>query len=394
MDESRKVIRIFLGSPNDLKEERIAAKQAVDELNQSWVARYGFHVELVGWELTVAAVGRPQALINQDLDACEYFIGMVWKRWGTPPAKDGVYHSGFEEEFEASLKRHRETGKPEISLYFKALEPAERLDPGPQLQRVLDFKKKVMDAQELMFEEFSSPGDFEAKVRRAIYAYVVKLKAEETSVSEAATQATAKAGTSPVPVGQGRQSPWSSEGANFLQVLISKAHGAEDGDGLTPVEVARFRLLGTVLSVDSEDPPLAVHDANRIFAVRRELGLGLAEKWALLDAGLAEYGQDNVPVWSWLVSIDDAEAASKLSIAGRTEAIKIGALSAPTDHIKTLPRMALSDEALQLACIGNDGFIAADQNPHLLEGLLKFGSIFVSDCHLEGVGATSIMTLI
>ena len=93
MAEHRKVVRVFLASPGDLQEERTFAKQVVDDLNQVWCAYLGYHVELVGWELTASGIGRPQELINQDLDTCEYFLGLLHKRWGTPPDKVGKYTS-------------------------------------------------------------------------------------------------------------------------------------------------------------------------------------------------------------------------------------------------------------------------------------------------------------
>jgi hypothetical protein len=85
MADSRKIIKVFLASPGDLQDERRAAKSVVDEFNKLWADMLGYHVELVGWEDIVSRYGRPQALINRDLERCELFIGMIWKRWGTPP---------------------------------------------------------------------------------------------------------------------------------------------------------------------------------------------------------------------------------------------------------------------------------------------------------------------
>jgi hypothetical protein len=100
MPDTRRIIRVFLASPGDLQDERRAAKAVVDEFNKLWADALGHHVELVGWEDTLSQYGRPQGLINQDLARCELVIGMMWKRWGTPPSKTGPYTSGFEEEFE------------------------------------------------------------------------------------------------------------------------------------------------------------------------------------------------------------------------------------------------------------------------------------------------------
>ncbi|SRR5216684_1180942 len=91
MVDTRKIVKVFLASPGDLRDERTTAKLAVDEFNNLWADSLGYHVELVGWEDTVSAYGRPQATINRDLERCEFFIGMMWKRWGTPPDVSGPY---------------------------------------------------------------------------------------------------------------------------------------------------------------------------------------------------------------------------------------------------------------------------------------------------------------
>jgi hypothetical protein len=105
MADSRKIVKVFLASPSDLQEERRAAKSVVDEFNKLWADSLGYHVELVGWEDTISGFGRPQEIINRDLVQCELFVGMMWKRWGTPPSNTGGYTSGFEEEFETDDRR-------------------------------------------------------------------------------------------------------------------------------------------------------------------------------------------------------------------------------------------------------------------------------------------------
>jgi hypothetical protein len=143
MSDSRKVVKAFLASPGDLQEERRAAKRVVDAFNSNWADFLGYQVELVGWEDTTSGFGRPQEIINRDLERCELFIGMLWQRWGTPPGPAGSsYTSGFEEEFRTSLARTKQAGKPEISLFFKDIEPDRLSDPGEGLRRVLDANPK------------------------------------------------------------------------------------------------------------------------------------------------------------------------------------------------------------------------------------------------------------
>ena len=77
MPSTRKIIRAFLASPGDLQEERKAIRDVVVEFNESWADELGYQVELIGWEETVAGFGRPQQLINQDLDRCDLFLGLL-----------------------------------------------------------------------------------------------------------------------------------------------------------------------------------------------------------------------------------------------------------------------------------------------------------------------------
>lgn len=78
---TRTSITIFLSSPGDLPDERRIAKVVVDDVNQHVGRKLGFHIELVGWEDTLPGVGRPQALINREVETCHLFLGLLWQRW-------------------------------------------------------------------------------------------------------------------------------------------------------------------------------------------------------------------------------------------------------------------------------------------------------------------------
>lgn len=91
MADTRKIVKVFLASPGDLGDERLAAKAVVDEFNLLTADDLGYQVELIGWEETVATFGRPQATINLELARCELFIGVMWKKWGTAPDIGGLY---------------------------------------------------------------------------------------------------------------------------------------------------------------------------------------------------------------------------------------------------------------------------------------------------------------
>jgi Domain of unknown function (DUF4062) len=310
MPDTRKIIRVFLASPGDLQDERRAAKTVVDEFNKLWAAALGYHVELVGWEDTISQYGRPQATINQDLERCEVIVGMVWKRWGTPPSKTGSFASGFEEEFETSLKKRRASGRPELALFFKEIDKELLRDPGEELKKVLAFKERIIAGKEILFETFEGRGEFEGKIRACITGYVQRLRDAETQKMSSEAQAT-PAETRPLTEEEAKSTSTTTiavKAAQFLRDFLGAAEAREESGTYTAVDVARFRLLATTVSEQGNDEStIGAHDSNLLFAHRLELDLELREKMALVRSGIENFTSENVPLWYWYAQIDGFE---------------------------------------------------------------------------------------
>jgi hypothetical protein len=302
MTETRKIIRVFLASPGDLGDERSIAKNVVDEFNNMLADTFGYQVELMGWEDTVSAYGRPQAVINQDLERCELFIGMMWMRWGTPPDKEGKYTSGFEEEFELSIARRKKTNKPEITMFFKDIEEGRLEDPGQDLNKVIEFKKNIESKKELLFSPFKDTNDFEKKFRRRITKYISGLFEVDKKVGEEGSAKLKKPVQSDIQSSSKKTSanPLSPEGHKFLQTFLAKTDIADNADAITSLEVARFRLLANTISKPgNQEPFLGVHDANIIYSNKNDVVFGKKEIFRLVDCGLKNIKYSNVPLWYW-----------------------------------------------------------------------------------------------
>jgi hypothetical protein len=333
MVDSRKIVKVFLASPGDLQDERRAAKSVIDEFNKLWADRLGYHVELFGWEDTVAGYGRPQEIINRDLERCELFIGMMWKRWGTLPSNAGKYTSGFEEEFETSMISRRSSGRPELSLLFKEIEPDLLRDPGEELQKVIKFKDKIILQKEILFQTFNGIRDLEAQIRGCITAYVQKLQAEEAGKlsKESQTRPSAESQSqNTVDATVSSETPLSIEGAKFLREFITKTEHVGDQQAITAVEVARFRLLAKIIGTQGNDErALGVHDANLLFADRSKLALGHGETFGLIYVGVENFPSENTSLWYWLTVLDGLNRSLLpiLSLAGPSLR-RVGALSA------------------------------------------------------------------
>jgi hypothetical protein len=175
----RNILTVFLASPGDLQEERKITKASVERVNKIIPRRVGWRIELLGWEDILPGFGRPQTLINKEVDSCDLFIGVLWRRWGQSTLS---YSSGFYEEFNRACKRRKNTGKPEIWLFFKTIDEESVKDPGDQLKEVLKFKKEQIGLKELLFKEFSDSGNWDKLIYDSLLAYVFDLSASELKI--------------------------------------------------------------------------------------------------------------------------------------------------------------------------------------------------------------------
>lgn len=332
MSSIRNIVKVFLASPGDLSEERRAAKGVVDEFNITWAEQLGYQVQLVGWEDTLSVWGRPQETINRDLVQCELFIGLMWKKWGTPPSESGPYTSGFEEEFRTSAERRKSLGRPEISLFFKSVPEDLLADPGDELKKVLAFRSELISSKEILFQNFSDIAEFEQLLRRRISSYVQTLVRADDAVEEDADSPSGRTSdileTQARPLELGGALFTDQENA-FFQELLSRSEGQE----IFPSDAARLQLISHALSTSSNDrDALGPHDANLVFGTRNSADLSVREKFILLEAGLARIEQQNAPLWFWLFSItgDPAERLVIESFAGPSDAVRIGAIKTLT----------------------------------------------------------------
>jgi len=142
MMRHRKHIRIFVGSPGDVSKERDVLDLVVKELNETIAFYSGFWLELLRWEThCVPDFGRTQGIVHKQIGPFDIFIGIMWKRFGTPT---GHAQSGTEEEFRIAYEAWHQSGVPRILFYF-CQEPfmprnVEELD---QCRLVLSFRREL-----------------------------------------------------------------------------------------------------------------------------------------------------------------------------------------------------------------------------------------------------------
>lgn len=321
-----RLIRAFMASPGGLDIERSIAFGVAEEVNRSVAVPMDGRLELIGWEETLSGVGRPQAIINAEMETCDLFIGAMSTRWGSSPSVGGVYTSGFEEEFELSRDRHTRTKSPVMAMYFKEIDPLQRSDPGEELAKVLLFQEKLRDEKQFLYGTFSSPEDFAARIRQFLSINVIKLLRLSGSPREERPVSVEHDGA--LSTAENYRSP--GEKAPDVGFLLAAAELMRADDGLSGAEVARLRLIANVSGGHSNDREiLGVHDANLIYHHIKQQELTVREKIGLLSAGLVGIENHNVPVWSWVLALKkfNYEVLFTMTIVGE-EAERVGALKA------------------------------------------------------------------
>jgi hypothetical protein len=276
MQQNLKVLRIFIASPSDLEPERRALRAAIDDLNDVFGKETDLRIELLGWEDTMPGMGRPQSLINVDVDKADLFIGCLWKKLGSPAGID--QKTGFQEEFERAVDRFKKTGTPEIWLFFKNLSPDLLTDPGEQLQKVIEFHTKAIADKAYLFGTFSTVDDWRSQLNKHINRHALKLL-QLPAPSPSAIQPTEIPATAPKAPLTTTGSRQESKALIQLVPLLRKVAAqldnrtfAEPITSETSVDTIRISLFAAASynwNVNTTD--WGAHEINSVYLHRKEL---------------------------------------------------------------------------------------------------------------------------
>jgi hypothetical protein len=159
-----KTIKVFIASPGDITEERDAVDLVVKDLNSTIGDLLDINLIAIRWETHAwPDVGDDaQDVINKEIGDYDVFVGMMWKRFGTPTKRA---ESGTGEEFKRAYDYFRLFKRPKIMFYFKK-KPfySTKLEELRQFQSVLEFRKELEDFG-VLFWEYSENIEFERNLR-------------------------------------------------------------------------------------------------------------------------------------------------------------------------------------------------------------------------------------
>ena len=302
------VLTVFLASPSDLADERRRAFQVAAEVNET-IKRIGWWIDLLGWEDTLPGYGRPQARINRDVERCDLFVGLLWRKWGTPPAQDSRFSSGFDEEFSIARDRREHTASPEIWMFFKTVDPAQAADAGAQLQNVIRFRESLIEGKAILFKEFENADAWEKMLRNCLYQHVLDTAYAPSAAPEGpsgrATQpakSTSTRADSPDAAAAGDQV---ATLARFLEPAFETGDLSEVTGALNDEREAAFLAVRSVLlsaalvaASGTSATALPIHELNTLYRYRGRLRATSHELSVLLRSILAD-DLDLKPGWYW-----------------------------------------------------------------------------------------------
>jgi hypothetical protein len=126
----------------------------------------------LGFEDVLATSGhRPQDLINNLVDACDIFVLAYHRRWGQS-SPDVVGHTSYtDEEFGRATRRFTSKGRPEIFCLFKHVDLAALADPGTELTKVLEFRKRLERSGSVLYRTFSRLEEFVSNLENHLAAF-------------------------------------------------------------------------------------------------------------------------------------------------------------------------------------------------------------------------------
>lgn len=305
MLENLRLIRVFIGSPGGLDEERQAAHAVVKEINQHNSDHWGSLFKLMGWEEAIPGYQRAQDKINEDLDRCDYFVGVMWDKWGSKPSTDPHgYTSGFEEEYYRSVQRIEAGLMKDMAMFFKKIDVPSGMEPGVEIKKVLDFRKQCIDEKKVFFRDFDTLETFKDAVR----AKLMEIGWLEFNSGKSSSVKTRQE-DQPPPTENVNEivAPSSSQliDVKAQELLSSLLNRSADFEATEPSEIARFRLIASSISRSgNDDTHLGTHDANLVFRHYRHSTLSDQEVTALIDCGVAGFRHQNVPLWRWIAKAD------------------------------------------------------------------------------------------
>jgi hypothetical protein len=282
---TKKTLRVVIASPRDVDRERSRVKAVLEELNRGIADHLGFILVPWMWE-TDSHPGLhlegPQGRVDEEMQItnADLVVGIFWTRFGSPVSDA---RSGTEHELRLAWQSWRDTGRPQVMLYFKHGRASVDQIDADQLRAVQQFRKET--PKEQLWKTFTSISQFQQVLREDITAFVRSRGSSPKGAGTAVRRtAVAPSTVSPSVLSQPQDSPQYERGhanpffgdrpdSNFRQILDDSREQMPDT---------------TTLHVFIQ--PASRNRIGRLEAVRAEINYEKEELASAIQAGLPILG--------------------------------------------------------------------------------------------------------
>jgi len=176
MAEDLKSYRAFIASPSDVSEERQIAEDVIRLTNVELRDTLHVAIDARKWEQFAPVAPslpseRLQDVLNREVDQANFFILILWKRYGSTEFGHSV--SNTEREISTILARYEQQPRLRILTYFRDL-PA-NVDPGDQEIKVRELRERL-EKLGLPFRSYQNPEQFRQLLTHDLYGQVLRMR--------------------------------------------------------------------------------------------------------------------------------------------------------------------------------------------------------------------------
>lgn len=176
---NKTTFKILISSPSDVVKEKRIVKEVIDQLNDViFQNNEKIQLELLG--LGISSYSSIEGVDSQDIlnkqfgDEYDIFIGIMWKKFGTPTKRA---ESGTVEEFNRAYNRcKKDPSKMKVGFYFNTNNKNLTEVNLEELNKIEGFKNKfITNEYTIIFQQYNSYKNFEKLIRCNLAIFIHEL---------------------------------------------------------------------------------------------------------------------------------------------------------------------------------------------------------------------------
>lgn len=190
MSENLNVFKLLISSPSDTIREKEIIVDVVEYLNDTLETILNVRIKLLGQGISShssASGENPQDILSKQFgDDYDIYVGIFWKRFGTPTERA---ESGTIEEFKDAYTRFKkDEGEMKLAFYFNTNHTTLTAEEIKEVEKINEFKERLKFI--IVYEPYSDYKSFERLFRCNITIFINelmeyrKVKAEYTWITE------------------------------------------------------------------------------------------------------------------------------------------------------------------------------------------------------------------